>query len=186
MNKKKEFLYQEFWLLSIMGAFQHAKVYGENIKDKERDAFKNALKEFINTKILHQYKIKVTPNKHLDNIKSVSKFSKKIDINAFLNFGVSQKLLNLYLKYLWCYDEVATPPHFPVDRTIQTALGIKEKDVSSWTQMQGEQGEKDYYKIIQEANYQLDDIENNDCKTIAELELKLFGRIKKNVKKRKK
>ena len=35
-----------------------------------------------------------------------------------MRFGFAQKLLNMYLKYMWCAGEMPTPPHCPFDRRI--------------------------------------------------------------------
>lgn len=47
--------------------------------------------------------------------------------------GLAQKALNLYLKYLWCADLAARPPHCPVDAIILAAAGIK--DATPWTKL---------------------------------------------------
>lgn len=47
-----------------------------------------------------------------------------------LRFGTSQKAFNLYLKYLWAMDEIAMPPHCPVDSVVLARIGIFD----SWTQ----------------------------------------------------
>jgi hypothetical protein len=46
-----------------------------------------------------------------------------------LRYGTSQKAFNLYLKYLWQFNVIATPPHCPVDRIVLDALGIND----AWT-----------------------------------------------------
>jgi hypothetical protein len=60
-------------------------------------------------------------------------------IAPFLNggtlfFGVAQKALNLYLKYLWCWDPNFIPPHCPFDDKIIKALGALPVGVDTkWT-----------------------------------------------------
>lgn len=72
-------------------------------EESKRD-FKSALFNIIGTKS-NDYLSLISDEAHLKNIQSVSDFSNEYgDILTIgkLNFGVSQKLLNLYLKYLWC------------------------------------------------------------------------------------
>jgi hypothetical protein len=47
-------------------------------------------------------------------------------------YGVAQKLLNLFLKYLWCLGTIAEPPHCPVDRIIIGKTCYKDKN---WTEI---------------------------------------------------
>ena len=41
-----------------------------------------------------------------------------------LRFGVAQKLVNLYLKYLWVADLVEEPPHCPIDGIVRDLAGL--------------------------------------------------------------
>lgn len=176
---KKRFLYNEFWMLSVMGAFQHSGVYKIATETQRKD-FKNALKEHINTQILPLYHNKVENDPHIANIINLMEFANTHSY-VNMNIGIAQKLLNLYLKYLWCDGEIPTPPHFPVDRTIQMELGIKVTDIVPWTQMEGKKGLEDYNMIINKAKVLLNNDEHKDCANITELELKLFGQnITKN------
>jgi len=169
---KKEFLEKEIWMLTIGAAFQRANVYcvGEE-KEAEKKQFKTALYKFVSELVTSNYQKEVNPQNHLKNIWSISKQSEQnapILTNGKLNFGVSQKMLNLYLKYQWCLGNIPTPPHFPVDRIIQTKLGIKEP--IAWTQMEDE---IPYLEIIEKARA-LKDKEN--FKSLSDLELHLFDR----------
>lgn len=153
-----------------MGAFQRANVYKKSIPEIEKVYFKRMLKGYLDNLIQTSYLKPVTETEHLENIKGVIRFtkcSKNILTNQQLNFGVAQKLLNLYLKYHWCLNLIPTPPHFPVDSIIQKQLGLK---VVAWTKMQHE---TEYLRIINHAKKQLS---KHGCKTIAELELLLFSR----------
>ena len=176
-TKKETFIKNEFWNLTIGGAFQRANVYKDSVNVKAKDIFKSALFTFIDSKS-NDYFSPVTDEVHLINIFSVANFSREyaaILKNEELNFGISQKLLNLYLKYLWCLDKLPIPPpHFPVDRIIQQKL--KYKGLYPWTKMHDE---IEYLKIINFAK--LFAIEKG-FKSIAELELNYFSRRKDNVK----
>jgi hypothetical protein len=170
---KTDFIKKEIWFLTVSSAFQRANIYKSEVNDDDKKKFKKDLFNFID-KIAKGYLLGVDESNHLDNIKKISMAfvpHKQILQEGQLNFGVSQKLLNLYLKYLWCLEKIKLPPpHFPVDRKIQEKFRMNE--VKSWTRMEGEVGESDYLKIIQKAkDYML------ECKfnSIAELELFLFS-----------
>ena len=164
---KKQFLLSEIWSLSISAAFQRANVYVKGFNDeKEKEAYKKRLREHLET-IAQQYKKPIDETTHIQNIHSVSECGHNCLANGKLNFGVSQKLLNLYLKYLWCLDMIPMPPHFPIDRLIQEKL--KVKNVIAWT---FEMNEDNYTEIIEKARYKA----KNENISLAELELGLFKR----------
>ena len=86
-------------------------------------------------------KRKVSEKAHIANIENLAKhISDKC--GSFLRrkqfrIGTAQKFFNLYLKVLWCKDEINEPPHCPFDRQILDALPAKElKGVcGKWTQL---------------------------------------------------
>jgi hypothetical protein len=170
MDNKNDFINNEVWVLSIMAAFGRASVYKTDIPEIEKKYFKRKLKGDVDNLISATYNKPVSHEDHVNNIFTVMDFSehfKDILTNGKLNFGVAQKLLNLYLKYHWCLGIIPTPPHFPVDSIIQRKLNLK---VIPWTKMKNE---KDYLNIIDQAKTILPDY---SYKTIAELELMLFQR----------
>ncbi len=131
---KNDFLMHEFFILSIGGAFQRGNVYKkENALEDDRTKFRKELeKELI--KICEEYvEEEITGEKHIENINKLINFSKNRNFlnGEQLKFGIVQKLLNLYLKYLWCSGKIKMPPHCPFDRIILEKLGRKE----NWTQM---------------------------------------------------
>ena len=165
---RKDFIETEIWLLTIGGGFQRANVYINGATDKARSEFRNELHKEVK-EIAVEYKDTVSEARHIDNIIKISRLKHSALNNGCMNFGVSQKILNLYLKYLWCLGEISTPPHFPVDRIIQQKLKITP--VISWTQI--DSPEK-YMQIIEyaHAKRQAEKMYNS----IAEQELALFKR----------
>ncbi|USD24637.1 hypothetical protein [Flagellimonas marinaquae] len=178
-----KFIYNEIWTLTFGAAFQRANVYVKGAKSDEKKKFKKYLQEYIEINILPMYQDnKVTDDEtHLHQIKSVSDAShsylgsKILSNNNRLNFGVSQKLLNLLLKYLWCLFDYPEPPHFPLDRRIQESLidlsknsNVLPKAIVNWTQMPDS---GDYMAIIEyiRANF----LKNQ---TLAQFELEHFER----------
>ncbi|WP_149274971.1 hypothetical protein [Pareuzebyella sediminis] len=167
---KEAFINNEIWTLTFSAAFQRAYVYGENVDNRQKSDFKSSLRNFVETKLLPQYvSEKVADKTHIENIYSLctqSKNHSKILSKGQINFGVSQKLLNLFLKYKWCLNEIVEPPHFPVDRRIQENINYPK--IVSWTKFKDE---KDYLEII-------DFVRKNMLghKSLAEFELDHFER----------
>jgi hypothetical protein len=167
---KEKFLNNEFWTLTFGAAFQRANIYNDNVSDSDKSLFKTKTREYIeNTLLSHYLKNKVSDELHIDNINKLSCFTEQFQSilqNGRLNFGVSQKMLNLCLKYLWCHNKISEPPHFPVDRRIQENIGFRP--IVSWTQFTDS---IDYVRII---NF-VRNI-NDEHPTIAEYELDHFER----------
>jgi hypothetical protein len=169
----KTFLMEQLWSNTFAASFQRAYVYNGEPKDIEKLALKEALRNRIEAISKDEYSNvsrQVSDSQHILNIQSVIKTSRKF--GAILNgeeikFGVAQKLLNLYLKYVWLMFDKPTSSHFPVDRMIQVALGIKEKDIVSWTI---DLDEKSYMNIIKIARNKL-----NPNESLAEFELRLYN-----------
>lgn len=167
---KKTFLHNEFWLLTFGGAFQHVSVYKKDVDALKRKEFRLSLKKYISAEIIHSYLNPVTEGNHIQNIENIILFSEKsseILVNGKLNIGVSQKLLNLILKYYWCNGEIEMPPHCPVDRIIQIK-GLKCVPVS-WSKIT-EMSE--YLKIINKFRREAE----SKNQSIAEWELDVFQR----------
>jgi len=172
---KREFILDEIWMLTINAAFQRASIYKSNATESAKFAFKKELKGKVNTISKSYITGEVEEKEHIKNIQSIIAFSeqfKGILNNGKLNFGISQKILNLYLKYLWCLDVLKfPPPHFPVDRIIQGKLKINTP--FPWTQMSNE---KEYGIVIERAKKILMTKEFENLKNLPELELFLFNR----------
>lgn len=166
---KDKFLNNEFWTLTFSAAFQRANVYKDNVSDSEKGEFKTKTRAYIEMTLLSHYTNTVSDEMHIENIYALSEFTKQFQNilqKGKLNFGVSQKMLNLYLKYLWCQNKISEPPHFPVDRRIQENIGFRP--IVSWTKFDDS---ADYMRIINFVRK-----ENNEFPTIAEFELKYFER----------
>jgi|JI10StandDraft_1071094.scaffolds.fasta_scaffold01502_36 hypothetical protein len=175
-EKKMQFMHEEIWMLTIAGAFQRAKVYKREVKEKAKKEFKDKLQDQL-VAIAKQYAVDVTEKKHLENIYTICQLKDKNLKAGSLNFGISQKLLNLYLKYLWCLGQILPPPHFPVDSIIQTALkrearkfNLESKEPFPWTKIKNE---KDYLAII---DYARKVMHKRGGQDLATMELELFGR----------
>ncbi|MCW5521112.1 hypothetical protein J1N09_14785 [Aureitalea sp. L0-47] len=179
---KGKFLNNEIWILTFGGGFQRANIYKKNHPETVRTAFRSALRNKIEELVSKDYKVSVFEDSHIENIQSLVTFSKNLkvaNVSIPINFGVAQKLLNLYLKYQWCLGNLKeNPPHFPVDRLIQIELNKEAKKmnlprlkVEAWTQFEDD---VNYRKIIDHAKAIRD---RKDKKlSLAELELSIFER----------
>lgn len=133
--EKEKFISNEIWMLTFSAAFQRAYIYSGGTEEQKKE-FKNHLRLFIDNEVLPKYNGVINDEEHLKSIHSIIDASKKfkgILTNGSINFGISQKILNLYLKYKWTLNKIPTPPHFPVDRRIQE--NIKYEQLFSWTQL---------------------------------------------------
>ncbi|RUA34268.1 MAG: hypothetical protein DSY77_05970 [Bacteroidetes bacterium] len=159
IDEKEQYLRTEFWILSVGAAFQRANVY-QHATDRQKSQFRKELFEYLN-ELSDQYRNgSIIEDDHIDYIDKVRNKAKSIadqhgielTDNKF-RFGIAQKLLNLYLKYLWCAGFIQEPPHFPVDRIIIQSLKIVP--FTNWTELDSK---KEYLHIIsaakQEANGQ--------------------------------
>ena len=156
---KDKFIRDEIYKLSWSAAVGRSKIYKENIGESERLEIKNVVQSFIDNNFISYYQNAVNDKTHNQNIINLSKeVSKKFNTILYDNvfsIGTSQKVLNLYLKYLWCMDKIQTPPHYPIDGIIFNILAKKSltKDQRnifsiSWTKLNDID---EYFKIIQKA-----------------------------------
>lgn len=164
------FLKSQLWKSTIKAAFSRAgKIYPPGTGEKEKNRFRMELFEFISVLIKNDYEYK-TPSdqQHLNNISNVMDFATGFGF-VTLGFGHAQKVLNLYLKYLWCMGEITLPPHFPVDRIIQKKM--KVKTISNWTKWESS---VEYLKVIKHAKAQS---QQKGFQSIAEYELWFYNQV---------
>jgi hypothetical protein len=92
----------------------------------------------------------VDDNRHVENIASLADdlsegFGSILKDGRF-RVGSAQKAVNLYLKYLWCTEQIRMPPHCPFDSIIISKL----PDCSdlNWTELDTV---KDYERLVKAA-----------------------------------
>jgi len=139
-QEKRKFLENEIMLLTLNAGLstrdRHSKIYADGVdddhKEKIRDAIRNKLSD-----LGHGYITKVSPEEeHIRNIvefadELTSEFSRMLDKGRF-RIGVSQKVINLYLKYLWTLGWLAEPPcHCPFDSIVIGTLDLSPRP--NWT-----------------------------------------------------
>lgn len=168
---KDRFIQNELWYLSLAGAFQRNKVYSKDIvdpKEHKKIAFKEKLKESV-LEVAKFYNQFISDDVHIANIKAIiSGNANDILDGGRLKFGTVQKLLNLYLKYMWCIGKLEhIPPHCPVDSI------ILDKSTSfrnaKWTKLDCE---KEYMLYVED----LREVARAKGIHLAEWELEIFNR----------
>ncbi len=185
MNDKKiEFIKNEVWMLSIAAAFQHISVYNSP-ETKGRKELRENLKRFVQGMVEQRYRVAVPGGQHLRNIEKIQAESEKwkeANLTFHFSFGVAQKLLNLYLKYLWCLGLLENdPPHFPVDSIIIKELSKEGKSIhmdkidldNTWSQFESKEP---YLKVINYAKELKKRHPDHKDKSLAEIELELYRR----------
>ena len=91
--------------------------------------------------------------------------------NGIFRIGISQKIINLFLKYLWCYGAVKEPFHCPFDSIIKGHLikGDNSDQITDWTRMNSMEEYNEYVKLARERA-------NDEHCSIPEWELKVWNR----------
>lgn len=141
----------------MQGAFQHIKIYPEGFTLEDKEEFKHKVREKL-YKIGKDYTNSEVPS--ATHLSTIDVLSKKFGFS----FGVAQKLLNLYLKYLWCMGEIKIPPHCPVDSQILKQVKINNPP---WSKM----SERDYKNAIDKIEKES---KNKGFENMAEWELNIW------------
>jgi hypothetical protein len=123
----KRFVIEQGLISSINAAVRRVGIYrkkkGMNKKafDHEKEKMRKAFAKAI-IKAANKIKTAQGDRKNIldEAIESVTKKIKcyKIFKQGQPSFGVAQKAVNLFLKYLWCLDIFKQPPHCPIDSQI--------------------------------------------------------------------
>lgn len=170
LSKQQEFIFSEITILSQAASVQRANLYNSTVKAEDRNSseFRIAILDFIKKELLPHYQTSCSEEQHIENIQSLVNFGsengKEILGKLGYKFGVAQKLLNLFLKYLWCLGHIAESPHCPVDRLILEKTALRGK--LNWTEITSA---SEYQKAIRTV------AEKSDL-TLAEWELQSYAR----------
>ena len=134
-EKQRKFLVSEFWIHSWNASVQRVRLYNKNTSLTKKEEFRNGVIGWIEEELLEQYSSEIDSDKHEENLEKLmqkgSELGKDILKCGKYPLGIAQKLLNLQLKYLWCYNITAKPPHCPVDSIIMKELNSKDR--KPWT-----------------------------------------------------
>jgi hypothetical protein len=122
--KKQQFLTEEFLMFSLNAGLQTRgyQVYmynGKGCADLRAD-IKSYLVQYA------QEFDKSTEDYHFEKIELLSRFLSEKYSNILLNsrfrIGISQKIINLFLKYMWTAGNIKMPFHCPFDGKIKSKL----------------------------------------------------------------
>ncbi|MCP5461878.1 MAG: hypothetical protein H7A34_01700 [bacterium] len=108
-----------------------------NKKRKKRDLLKKHIRKTI-MGIAHKVEYQngtVSSDEHVQLIEYTARdVSEKFYYylhNGRLRIGVTQKLINLYLKFLWCAKLIKQPPHCPIDGFVRDIVRLEYNWISS-------------------------------------------------------
>ena len=173
-DEKKKFLLNEIISSSIRAAFNTMNpkflVYRRELNNQDRNGFR----EYIKSK-LWDYKKDDLGNIldeccHVDAIQSfagrVERDKKECLHKGKMRIGVTQKLLNLYFKYLWVLGYEKMPSACPFDSMVLKELGFGDK----WTEMNDI---RRYEKWVTNAK----EVASKNGQSIAEWELVTFNKL---------
>jgi len=143
------FFHNEFATLSLMAGLgtrnAAATVYTANATAADRDAIKRSLRDAL-LLLGQQYRAgNVKEAEHVGNIRQFpaglpAALAHKLS-GVRLRFGVAQKVVNLYLKYMWVAGHIGKPPHCPIDGLIAQKARINYR----WTTSNSE---ADYLQAV--------------------------------------
>jgi len=167
-QKKQVFIHREVCSLCFIASFGMARRFPFYKETAERKTIQEYIRERL-WKLIPLYSQKIYGGDHIDVVEAFQgdvnqKFSTML-ARGGIAFGRTQKLINLYLKYMWAAGFIEEPPHCPVDSIIIGKLGPEIKGLS-FTNM----SKDDYKKVLTE----IDKVRGNQ--SIAEWELYTFER----------
>lgn len=136
-SRQEDFMRDNIQMLSWNASVQRAHLYNPGVSESDRVRMKEDMFRLLETDIVSSYRVACTESAHLENIGRLvqkgSGFGSSILVGGQYRYGVAQKLLNLYLKYLWCMGRVVEPPHCPVDRIILAKTTLRDR--LNWTKI---------------------------------------------------
>jgi hypothetical protein len=105
--------------------------------EQKRAKFRDTLKSELRNLAKGYSSRDVEDEPHIKNIRglagNLSQSYEEVLNEGELRFGVAQKAVHIYLKYLWCADLDIRPPHCPFDHGIIAALRLNVGFEHRWT-----------------------------------------------------
>lgn len=129
-------------------AYRYNYKLGETLKIEVHDF----LKQYVEEIKRHG----VSEEGHCDKILSLAeKLTQKLHpilFNGTFRIGVSQKIINLFLKYMWAMGEINEPCHCPIDGIVKKQIQKKRPGIElvDWTQMDAITDYQTYVRAIKE------------------------------------
>jgi hypothetical protein len=163
------FLRDEAWFNSWRASVGRAKFYsvGHEKKAAEKSELKLAVEAYLKEKRDNCYQTDCSEVNHLENIRELVALFNNHQVVGKNKYGSAQKLLNVYLKYLWCFQLIKNPPpHCPVDRIIISKTNLANK--VNWTEITNQEK---YMEVIEAIRLKA----NASDSTIAQWELENYS-----------
>ncbi len=144
LQDEKELFIRDMILSNTIGAaFQWARVYKEKPKNENQSQWDEKKEEFRKDIGIYLVEVGERYDPINDHCERIQNFKKEINnarnydilVRDEISFGVAQKLVNLYLKYLWCLGKFDIPPHCPIDRLVINEGCQHPNRYHPWTQM---------------------------------------------------
>ena len=126
------FLEYEFTTSSLLAALATRRkthpTYTAGATDQQREAVKLWLRGYL-LQLGKRYQLRsLTEKEHLKEIRSPAAEASRTHGRSLhegrFRFGVAQKLVNLYLKYLWSVGVVSTVHHCPLDGIVSREANL--------------------------------------------------------------
>lgn len=171
-EKKNKFLRYELGLLSLKAALSTRNnqfpIYNLSIKLHQRAEIKRDFRSYL-AQIEQKYASEISEQAHIEFIKTLSDSLSQKHGESFyegrFRIGISQKLVNVHLKYLWAAGLCPEPLHCPIDGIVRDIAAIDYNWISS-------DSIDEYTKAIE----QLKLIAQHKNQSLAEWELEAFKR----------
>ena len=135
-TEQRRFIHRETAVLSYRGAFGMARRLPFYAKDIS-EADKKEIREYVYNELWNlgkEYESKEKAQDEETHIERIEQFQGDLNekygnllSGGATTFGRAQKLINLYLKYMWCGAYIAEPSHCPVDGVVLQALQKRAK-----------------------------------------------------------
>lgn len=133
----RRFMLNEVFVSSWNASVQHASLYKPDASNDAKGELRQTIYMFLKSVVMPSYARRCTEEEHLKNIELLVAVGNQNGAAILLSdgykYGVAQKLVNLFLKYLWCMGSIVEPPHCPVDRIILAKTTLRDR--FNWTQI---------------------------------------------------
>ena len=174
MEDEKKFLLNVVMTLTLSGALSTRNnkypIYKSGVKHRERSLIKDKLRKYLEDIYKKYEKNSVSEPELFTLIEQLSKNltdeNKEVLHNDCFRIGISQKIINLFFKYLWTLGWISEPPHCPFDAVIKNKLS--NAGLMNWTMLNDLGEYKKYVALASEAA-------DKEGLTIAKWELKYWN-----------
>jgi hypothetical protein len=159
IEKNELFVIHEFMSLAIMAGFatrnEGFPIYNKDVTGKNKDDIKKEIRIYLFNLF------KEVRSKDLNDIEEIygywidfesvmtKKHSQYLN-NGKFRIGISQKIISLFLKFLYCNGKIKSLCICPIDGIVKEAILDKKKvELKNWTEITEIGDLKEYVRILQ-------------------------------------